>query len=50
MPDAYARRSVCNPECLMTQRGQGNAWQRAGVQRVVVCRYSRVRHVAQHSH
>jgi len=30
-PDAYARRSACNPKCLMTQRGLGNAWQRAGV-------------------
>ena len=35
MPDAYARRSVCKPNCLMTQRGQGNAWQRAGVHRFV---------------
>lgn len=35
MPDAYARPIVCNPKCLNTQCGQGNAWQRAGVQRVV---------------
>ena len=34
MPDAYVEVSAIK-KCLMTQRGQGNAWQRAGVQRVV---------------
>ncbi len=35
----------------MTQHGQGNAWQRAGVQRVVASASVHVvRHVAQQSH